>query len=140
MLGALSLVGTSSANRIFQLNAAGSLKPCDFCCLPREDEEHLVLGKCYPLFSCPKTVGEISQTLLARASTPQSSSQSKPSIPVSHPEGAKAKEYCARISPGPRAWTPRQLGQDGREQSDKTRFQVTPSAAVGVKFWGFVWV
>lgn len=62
-------MGTSSANRIFQLNAVGSLNPCDFCCLLREDEEDL--GKCYPLFSCPKTVGKISQTLLYIARTPQ---------------------------------------------------------------------
>lgn len=69
-------MGTSSANRIFQLNAVGSLNPCDFCCLPRENEEHLVLGKSHPLFSRPKAVGKISQALLSRASTPQA----KPSV------------------------------------------------------------
>lgn len=98
-LGALSLVGTSSANRIFQLNAAGSLNPCDFCCLPREDEEHLVLGKCYPLFSCPKAV-TAAKPCAPQQSQPDPLPQSNPGIlawchiPLQPSKGILCRDQC----------------------------------------------
>lgn len=134
-LGALSLVGTGSANRIFQLNAVGSLNPCDFCCLPREGEEHLVPGKRYPLFSCPQTLGKISQTLRSAALTPSPPPQ--PSLWLPAWCHIPLRPRRGNSAQGPRrgqehTWTPRRLGHQGRGQQRRPRQNPLPAGACSV--------